>query len=782
MPYENIPGIGATYLDGSLRIIRSSGQPRILVLGSADSGVPYSIYQLNRVADGESEFGSASPMFQKVHESLDQGADNVAVMRIGGRRGSLVITDNAGGTLTIYPELRDAEVLDRYALLMSLTDDVVPLQRIKVYDLEGQVYVYDSEEEEVLDTGLVEVLDGGLTLCSTPVAWETDPDSADALSALDTTDFTGKATPEVLFTTGSVVAVDGDDGSAMSLVERYAALEEAYQFLDYQDADILIPCEAYVDSANVVDGATIDFCAGVPTAGATGLASDGLGYLWKFLYRGKPYIYFSDSPTLFSGSTATFDFDGDLTVPGTSVFDVTALLTGPIGEGITVTIGMSGAGSDAAVTVNAGTGIDTWVISVQIGSATTNLTIVTEINAHAGTLVLATVGATPAVAYGASNSGTLALASGCYLTHTDLTGDVIPAAVWTRFYAGVDAELREVNFAHQLAYACYRASTTWSTMIGVISTEETPGYTRAQVAEWIGEEPDYAYAGQDLAIGTAAADGDGVLGIKFHAGAYGYRSHLVPFDTVNDSGYAYGGYILTEGASLPTDEPYGIPIASAGVYGNDEALDAKGEPIDLGKHIFVCSDWPIHSNSYNGGTQYRGPICGTFAGKLTQTPDNQEPIGINGLVRSIRRPPRMRYPQVNSLAKLRFITTRLEEGVGNILVSVRTAAHPDSDYTRLSTIRCVNREISGIRTVARPYIGKEFSSTRLASLEAAISGFLKAEKEGGFNQGAVASLFYTRADRIMGRLTVRLKMIPPFSIEAITIETTLAAEESELAG
>ena len=54
------------------------------------------------------------------------------------------------------------------------------------------------------------------------------------------------------------------------------------------------------------------------------------------------------------------------------------------------------------------------------------------------------------------------------------------------------------------------------------------------------------------------------------------------------------------------------------------------------------------------------------------------------------------------------------------------------------------------------------------------------EKEQGYNQGALAQLSYTRADKIMGRLTIKLKMIPPFSIEAITIETSLAAEEEEL--
>jgi hypothetical protein len=39
---------------------------------------------------------------------------------------------------------------------------------------------------------------------------------------------------------------------------------------------------------------------------------------------------------------------------------------------------------------------------------------------------------------------------------------------------------------------------------------------------------------------------------------------------------------------------------------------------------------------------------------------------------------------------------------------------------------------------------------------------------------------YSRADRILGKLTIQLKMILSFSIETIIVETSLAAEETEL--
>jgi hypothetical protein len=147
---------------------------------------------------------------------------------------------------------------------------------------------------------------------------------------------------------------------------------------------------------------------------------------------------------------------------------------------------------------------------------------------------------------------------------------------------------------------------------------------------------------------------------------------------------------------------------------------------------------------------------------------------------NLTTPPRIHSSQLNSLASIRTIGLRFEEGLGYILVSTKTAAHPDSDYTRLSTIRAVNNEIEGIREIAKKFIGKAFSPTKLVSLQAQIDGFLNAERGRGNHQGAVASLSYTRSDKILGKLDIRLRMVPPFSIERIDIITTLAADESEL--
>jgi hypothetical protein len=352
------------------------------------------------------------------------------------------------------------------------------------------------------------------------------------------------------------------------------------------------------------------------------------------------------------------------------------------------------------------------------------------------------------------------------LTHAELTGDIEPAAVTNRANAAVASELREANFAHQLASACYKASTTWATMLGIISVRSPDDHGPANVASWIGDLPGYEYVGDTLVIDGAAKNGVGLLGNKFHAGEDGYRTGQITGGT--SEGYAYGGYIMTTGAALPPGDPYGIDDS-------DEALDLQSKPIDIGKHILVTAAWPLHVTE-----GYRGSLCNSLAAKIALTPENEEPIGVNGGMLDVNMTSQVRGPQINDLAKLRFVGLRFEPRVGQILVSVRTAAHPTSDWARLSTIRSVNRTLSALRSIAKPYIGKGFNALSLQSLQQSMDGFLQSDRKLGFNQGAVATLSYSTLDKIAGRLKIKLKMIPPFTLETIEVETTLAAEEAQL--
>jgi hypothetical protein len=779
MAYENIPGVKATYLDGSFRTPTGSTQPKILVVAPAESGLSFELFNVANVRQAETEFGADTDLLKGVHEAVAQRADNVAVMRIGGTQGSLVLTDSAGGTLTITPEIRDDEAMDRYALIL---DGSGSENRIVVWDLLDEQFVYDSAEVLVLDEGTVEVVDTGLDLFS--VGTLNDLTTYVSFADLVVGDFTAEGSA----TMATVVPTQGTDGQSGSLVEKYAALNTAYHLLDYRDADFVVPQGVYVDDANVVDSdAVANFFKGVPVAGSE---TDELGYVWQYIYRGKIYTYFTDSATYFTDldtadfATATVDTDVVLT----------AAKTGVGGNGITYEATSLASGPTPIVTISE-PDAESLSIVVQGNASDTTADVVTAINDAleaftmangelASTLVVATGGS------GAAHTATEAetpLAGGLgshALTHAELTGDTVPSDVTARFAAGQDAELREVNFAHQLGSFLEKASTTWKAMLGSISFKEPVALSRLAISNWAGSAAIYTIGpdGKTLIIDAPADNGSGILGNKFLAGmadaAGGFRNDAIPDAASSTDGLAFGGFIKTVGASLPNAADF--PGHSYGVDSADEAKDSNNRPIDLGKHLLITYDWPIHRNAFNGGTAYRGTLSTLLVAKVATLPENQEPIGVNGRIGGITAPPRVHATQQDQLARIRAIGLRREDGVGLIVVSARTAAHPDSDWARLSTIRSVNRELEGIRRIAKPYIGKEFSAQKLVALQGAIDGYLQAERKAGFNQGARASISFNRSDRIVGRLKIKLRMVPPFSIETIDVETSLAADETEL--
>lgn len=756
MPYENTPHVGGTLLDGAFKTNSVSSQPKILILGAAVSGQSYALFNVSDVGEVEAEFGTESELAKGVHEVVAQGADNIAVMRIGGHLGEVVITETTTlETVTIVPDGRGDEVLSKYHLVVT---NEASANRYLLWSNEDEEFVYDTLEEKCINGDLIRLVDTGIDLYT--IGDITDPAAAPTLSDLVTGDFTATGGGTI----ASVAVTEGTDGTSMSLPERYAALNQAYHILDFRDGDIVVPCAVHVDDPNQADGSTAVYDSGVPTAGSAG---DVLGKVWQYIYQGKLYTYMIEADAVVT-AYATKQF-GHSSV-GRLTF--TALAAGPAGEEVeikfadTATAGaetISIAGSVVTIGIEDGVSTAAQIKSAYDASAA-DTTLASVVATVAGAVTI------PAAQLGAE----VALDLSGALSHEDLTGDSIPAAVVTRWQAATAAEFREVNFAHQLASFCYFASATWKTMIGVIPTLGPDGYDRLSVAEWVGSKPTYTTKGLDLCVDTSGDNGSGILGIKFLAGEAGYRDHMVEDGDAGD-GYAYGGFILTEGDSLPNGSDFAY-----GILESDELLDSNGKPVDIGKYIVITYDRPKHRNSFNGGSTYRGHLAASLAGKIAVTPPNREPIGTAGVIVKISDAPRIHAVQMDELSQMRMTGLRREEGSGHILVDVKTAAHPDSDYTLLSTIRCVNRALQGIRDIGKRFIGKSFSPETIASLDAAVESYMQSEKIRGYNQGFKHTFRYNRNDRILGRLVIKLRMVPPFSLKAIDVEISLAADESEL--
>lgn len=378
-----------------------------------------------------------------------------------------------------------------------------------------------------------------------------------------------------------------------------------------------------------------------------------------------------------------------------------------------------------------------------------------------------------------TNSGNIAVGQ-FWLTHTELVGEDIPSRVWTKFLAGSVGELREISFGHQLASFCFYASTSYHMCLGFTSFSKPTSFNKIDLANYMGALPEYQGWGGKLTDEAIKTVGEGILGNKFLGGSLGYRGNELKGGS-SSQGYAFGGLVCTKGLSLPNKVGYGI---SQG----DEKKDKNKFPVDIGRHLIVSASWPICSFSMSGvSVAARHSIASLLAARVYVTPVNQEPFGeVNGAVRAnvLLSDTEQQLVADGYAADCRIARISMLDsaaiGGSNYITSISTTAHWKDDYKRISTIRCVNRVVNGLRNLAKRYIGSSFSSAMITSLQAAINGFLKSEQDVGVHQGAMATLSYTRADRINGNLKITLKMVPPFALETITITTSVAADASEL--
>lgn len=323
------------------------------------------------------------------------------------------------------------------------------------------------------------------------------------------------------------------------------------------------------------------------------------------------------------------------------------------------------------------------------------------------------------------------------------------------------ADFHEVNFAYQAAEFCRLASTSWHAVIAFIGVTSPDSFSKTDLSQWIGSLPEYTELSDGSEVVNSASDnGTGLLGNKFLAGAYGYRA-----------GVKNGGFIQTD----------------TGFIDGTEEVDLNDHEVDIGKHINVVFPWVIHLNNWVNPTNplgkpspYIASLVTTVAGKYATIPEKEEANGPNGLIKGIRLIGTIPGRLVNRLLGVRYIGARIEPSVGVILCGSKTAARPDSDWTKISTIRSANRELQGLRNICIKYIGKPFVPNIIQSMQTAVDGFLKDDKEKGYNNGAVATFFWTNAQRKLGQMTIKLRMVPPFAIESIDVEMSLSEDETTI--
>ena len=376
--------------------------------------------------------------------------------------------------------------MDRYALFFSNSSGE---NRLAVFDIEEGEWAFDSSELLVSDSSSFDVV--GL---ETFGALLTLNDIDDPSSALSITDTIAASDP---FADSGATAIDGiagSDGVEVSVVEKYAALNMAYHSISYKDAAAIVPVGVYIDESNCLEngGSYGAYWKGLPVKDS---ATDMLGYAWQYVFQGQVYTYFTDKQDYFSTL-------GSANVATKTHEELTLYVVKPgvVGNACTLTI-VNGAA--IAVTITEGDfGVNVYVECVLGVSTTTD--VVDAINVAVAAFTLSNdVSAVSLVEAGVSGTGSTPVAAalartnfaggvgGHVLTHEDLTGDVPHASVVAKFEAGSDVQLREVNFAHQLASACNMASAKWQDCVGIIDFKAPVSMNRRAISAYLGNTPAY---------------------------------------------------------------------------------------------------------------------------------------------------------------------------------------------------------------------------------------------------------------------------------------------------
>lgn len=631
MAFTNLPGIFENKLDGNLTIVPANDAPIVMVLGTASQGVSESIYRVARVADASSAFGKTGTLVRGMYEASLGGAANIRLFRVGATAASLT---GVGAGVTIETVSKDDSAGTDYKLTW---DDSAG--RLRVWRVSDDTLVWDNNPTyplEKVDLNEVSVSGDFTTGSSADIgSGSSDPDNAVTLEAAD-----GVA---------GATYTAGTDGLSLSRMKLYEALHNAYELLQDQIMDVVVPMNVYLDDLNVMDltGTQIttlglNSLSDYPDAGTS---TDVLGKLYVEEYEGVNYFWW-----WFPSTHSSPTFSAANIYPS--------------------------AGSASATTKTDGTA---------------------------------------------------------------LSAD----------------DFHEVNFAYQLARFCYVQSRDNTEMTGVIGVLPPNSFSLKDVSNWVGQLPTTDDSTGDVLV---TANGSGLLGNKFMSGRAqtGTGVTLVPAFTIDGKAGLYnGGFIATDSQWLDS-----LHIS-----------DDNDHLVDLGKYINVVATYPVLANPSRSAS-YTATGAPTYGGFYSNLPPASAPT--NKLLEGVRLPFRVNSTKLDLLAGQRYVTFHAKTR-GIVISDAPTAARPDSDYQRLSTVRQVKAAVDSIRRVSEPFLGEGMTGALLAALETAIDNELKSRVKAGEIANFNFQLVSTAQQRILGQATVELKLVPAFELRQITVVIGLAA-------
>lgn len=692
--YENLPAIISEIQDGAFKIVVNNTDPSVLVLGTASKGVSDKPIQAKKAQEAEARFGLTGTLTRGMYEAAAGGATNIYQMRIGAKSAILYgvgTDDQVSNPTSIETLLKDADAADLYFVryLNPITRGPnEEVGRLIVKNATGQVVFDNNPGGQPIDLG--EVMVSG--------------------------DFIGGANIGIVSDSSSFISLKEIAKDKVSVTDTFAAVATAPASFTLSHTPNAGSVKVFLDNAEVANdsfavvGAVLSFDVQADADGkevkvsydydAAALlnlrdGSDGVDLSAMELYEALEKAY---------QIIETEEFK--------QLVPMGALLDAPnVADGDLVILSSDAripAGQRYPVAGSKGDVLGKLFKEEYEGE----MFFFWDINGDGVAEIFPSVGAANA-------------------THK-ISGEALVAG-----------DFKEVNFAYQLANACFVSSANEYNVTGVIGTSMPSSMATKDISLWVGKEPTYD------TDGAIIANGSGLLGNKHMVGKLNYKP----------------GFFGTDSGILP-----GAGAASAGGVLKDRA----NNPIDIGRFISVyCYPQtfinPVDSTGYgyiaNGAAYYAGMIASLIP---QSAPTNKVAQGADSLVKL----PKIK---LDSLAKYHYVGLKQKNRVFRIS-DAPTAARPGSDFVRLSTVRVLDKIIDIVREVGEPYIGEANSTPARLSLETNLRQRLLLEQKDNLMQRFEVKVSATTKQRIEGDANVELVIVPPFEMKKITVYTSLAKE------
>lgn len=801
MAYVNLPGTFPKLIDGNLSFSNTNSDPVVLVIGTAETGFTSELYQVSNVRTALSEFGASSEIAKGIIEARDGGATNIVALRLPGeapvlaRVGSERSGVSAAG-FTITPRLASDEAGAKYGVAFRHTKMTgTALQAANARERVDELMVVDNDTQElvyhytladgvIVDLGLVDV-----TVSATDAGLSTGIEAITVAFANNAT-ATGTITCQVSGVDVEVAVTSGDTpteiGDAFVTAFDLTSLSTSFTASN-SSGTVTITANGDTDSSGDLVYGSAHPWAGytarpawtaatviVSVTGTTVTESLGSNHgraMDVGLFPVDSDMVFSADlggifvplEDVFAGATYT-DTDIDTYVwPGLTT--LTTAGGGTVHSSAGFTAGDNGATlsymkryeklndifgvldlKNFDLVVPQGVKLDVPSLADMDSDDVTDLGLasVTDYpSSGSATNILGKVAIvdngdyTNTYYWDVDNDGVAEICSDPNLTASDYTGS---------FY--------EVNFAHQLAKFCYQASEDYQFCHGVIGTGLPSSLAAKSVLQYFGRVPTYTFdkgLNADI-IRTSGDNGTGLLGHKLVGGNSNYNS-----------GLKNGGlYVTTDGYMRSS---YGDAIL---------VKDVNGRPVDLGKYISVVAAFGHLRNEYNdrvGG--YLTNIANSYAGLISRLPSN-----VSTTAQSMRNVA-MRYSMLarvaDDAAGAKLVVLIDNDGVK--VADGPTFASHASDYKRLTTMRIVGKIVEEIRIAMSSFYGRGQSTNLLlaqnTAIEQVITKNIKDDKT--LTGGTYTFPPVTKAERVLGKRTLNLRLSPVFELRQVNLNIALDA-------